>query len=314
MEGDVIEVMSGRDAYRDELSMLADNNKEIICMEADLGGENHPFKQKHPERFFNMGIAELASIDMAAGMAEAGFIPFFSTFAPFATIRAAESMKLAMGYMKKNIKVVAPYSGVSGGWFGTTHHCLEDIAIVQSFQDIRIACPFGEEETRRVIREAAFCKEPYYIRLSRNNSYESLPRDEKQSCKQILYDGSKVNNARICLVSVGEEATRLCHFIHHEYNFIAHIHLCYVDIGSLKNYVKELEQVSPNILIVEEHRMTGSVASTLSLLLHKSRVFTYCCDEKWPMYGGSSDDVLEYLGFGLEGLKTEITRILEDDI
>ncbi len=301
--------ISSRDAYRDELCKIADENNKIICMEADLGGKNHPFKEKHPDRFFNMGIAELASIDIAAGLAESGFIPFFSTFAPFATLRAAESMKLAMGYMKKNMKIVAPYGGVSGGWFGTTHHCLEDIAIVQSFQDIRIVCPYGEDETRRVIREAAESDEPYYIRLSRNNCYDSLLRDENKPCREILYEAKKVKTVDLCLISVGEEATNICRKIYDMDNSITHIHLCYVDIKSLKTYVDELKKISYKFIVVEEHRMTGSIASTLAVLMPECRIYSHCCDEKWPMYGGSSNEVLDYLGFGVEYIEKQIDKL-----
>jgi len=309
MEGDALMGISSRDAYRDELSKIADENNRIICMEADLGGKKHPFQEKHPDRFFNMGIAELASIDIAAGLAESGFIPFFSTFAPFAALRAAESMKLAMGYMKKNIKVVAPYGGVSGGWFGTTHHCLEDIAVVQSFQDIRIACPYGEEETRRVIREAAESNEPYYIRMGRNNSYDSLYREEGTSCKKLIFEEPIVNNSDICLISIGEEGTDICRKIHEIDSSIMHIHLCYVDIKSLKTYIDQLRKVSTKFIVVEEHRLTGSIASTLALLLPECKIYSHSCDEKWPMYGGSSEDVMNYLEFGVEYLKEVIDKI-----
>jgi len=300
---------SGRDSYRDELTKLAFRNEQIICIEADLGGKNHPFEQSHPDRFFNLGIAELASIDIAAGLAEAGFVPFFSSFASFAAVRAAESIKLAMGYMEKNIKVVAAYGGVSGGWFGTTHHCLEDIAIIQTFQNIRIACPHGELETRRVIREAAESKEPYYIRLARNAVYDSLVRAEESSCKDILIEGKVGTNTKLCLISIGEEATELCKTIVQENDSVVHAHLCYVDLKSLKSYIDELKQLSDTFLVVEEHRATGSSASNLALLMPESKVYSHDCGEKWPIYGGTHKDVLDYLGFGLEPLQQQIHLI-----
>ncbi|NEW06698.1 transketolase [Paenibacillus sp. SYP-B3998] len=301
--------VSGRDAYRDELTKLAFSNDKIICMEADLGGKNHSFQQNHPDRFLNLGIAELASVDMAAGLAEAGKIPFFSTFASFAALRAAESVKLAMGYMEKNIKIVAAYGGVSGGWFGTTHHCLEDIAIMQSFQNIRIACPHGEAETRRVIQEAALSEEPYYIRLSRNDGFESLEREEGRSCRDLIIERKEGIIPTLCLISIGEQATELCNKIYAEQASIVHVHLCYVDSRSLKDVAFFLRAISDKILVVEEHRATGSSASYLALLLPKCRVYSHDCGEKWPIYGGTHADVLDYLGFGLEPLQQQIRVI-----
>ncbi|WP_433946736.1 transketolase [Paenibacillus sp. SN-8-1] len=303
-------LLSGRDAYKDELAKLAETEERIICLEADLGGKNHPFQIHHPERFVNLGIAELAGVDIAAGLAEAGYVPFISTFAAFAALRAAESVKLSMGYMGKNVKLVAPYGGVSGGWFGTTHHALEDIAVIQSFQNIRIACPHGEEETRRVIREAAASEEPYYIRLSRNDAFDSLPRLSDRSCRDLLIEdrGTDVP-ARLCLISVGEQATELCKTLTEEYEFVAHAHACYIDSQSLKAYVEPLKALADRFLVVEEHRATGGTASYLALLMPEHLVYSHDCGEQWPTYGGTHAEVLAELGFGLETLRQQILSL-----
>jgi transketolase len=311
MEGELVMTISGRDAYKDELAKIASYNEQIVCIEADLGGKNHPFQQQHPERFFNIGIAELAGIDVAAGLAEAGYVPFFSTFASFAALRASESIKLALGYMGKNVKIVATYGGVSGGWFGTTHHTLEDVAIIQTFQNIRIACPHGEEETRRVIQEATVSEEPYYIRLSRNDSFESLYREEGVSCRDLIVEGEvSALRSPLCLISVGEQATELCKAIVQKDESIVHVHLCYVDVQSLKSSIERLCELSDRFLVVEEHRATGSIASYLALQLPKVQVYSHNCGERWPIYGGTHSEVLAYLGFGLEPLQQQIQEIV----
>ncbi|MCR2806340.1 transketolase [Paenibacillus soyae] len=303
--------LSGRDAYKDELAQLAETEERIICLEADLGGKNHPFQSRHPDRFLNLGIAELAGVDIAAGLAEAGYVPFISTFAAFAALRASESVKLSMGYMGKNVKLVAPYGGVSGGWFGTTHHALEDIAVIQSFQNIRMACPHGEEETRRVIREAAASAEPYYIRLSRNDAFESLPRASERSCRDLLVEDRATDaRASLCLISVGEQATELCKKLTEEYEFVAHAHACYVDSQSLKAYVEPLKTLADRFLVVEEHRATGGTASYLALLMPEHPVYSHNCGERWPTYGGTHAEVLADLGFGLEPLRRQIQSLL----
>ncbi|ANE48810.1 transketolase [Paenibacillus swuensis] len=305
-------LLSGRDAYKDELANLAETEGRIICLETDLGGKNHPFQKRHPERFLNLGIAELAGVDIAAGLAEAGYVPFISTFAAFAALRASESVKLSMGYMGKNVKVVAAYGGVSGGWFGTTHHALEDIAVMQSFQNIRIACPHGEEETRRVIREAAASAEPYYIRLSRNDKFDSLYRSSDSSCRELLIEDGKLTKSlsQLCLISVGEQATELCKELAKEYESITHAHACYVDSQILQTYVEPLKALSNRFLVVEEHRATGGTASYLALLMPKHQVYSHSCGDQWPTYGGSHTEVLADLGFGLEPLRRQIQTIL----
>lgn len=294
---------SGREAYKDELAKIADNNKKLIAIEADLGGKEHPFEKKHPSRFFNFGIAEMASIDIATGLSEAGYIPFFSTFSAFAALRCAESVKLSLGYMNKNVKIVGSYGGVSGGWFGTTHHCLEDVAIINSFPDIRIACPHGEAETRRIVREAANSTEPYYIRLSRNESFESIAFEAVD--KEYVPDFPFIDNAEICLISIGELGTEFCRNLKKE-NDINHVHLVYVDKKSIMTQLSGIEKMGKKFIVVEEHRLAGSIASLLSLLLPKYEVYSFSVSDDWPLYGGSQTDVLEHLKFSRSRLENMI--------
>jgi transketolase len=292
----VTAVLSGRDAYRDELTELARHDPRVLCFEADLGGRGHPFAQEHPDRFFNLGIAEATMIDMAAGLAAAGYRPFVSTFAPFATLRAAESMKLSMGYMGAGVVVVAPYAGVSGAWFGTTHHCLEDLAVVQSFPGITIAAPYGEAETRAVIRAAAAGSGPCYVRTGRNAAAVSLPWDGEPPLVNWAGSGS----SDVCLVSVGEVGTSLALEACAQRPELGHAHLCFVDHASLTAVAEELRcSRYSRFVAVEEHRPTGGVASTLALLMPEVAVVGVNAGMSWPAEGGDHGEVLEQLGLDL---------------
>lgn len=303
--------LSGRDTYRDELTKIAEYNDRVLCLEADLGGSNHKFETQFSDRFFNMGIAEMTSIDMAAGLAEAGYIPFFSTFAPFASLRSAESIKLAMGYMEKNIKIIAPYGGVSGGWFGTTHHSLEDIAVIRAFPNIKIACPYGEEDTRRVIREAAASPHPYYVRLSRNESFISLERSGEYAHTPLV---NQKGDGKLCMVSVGEQGTELCKNMQEIYPHLSHVHLCYVDQSSLRAAIDQFKKLGETFLVVEEHRLAGGTASLLSVLMPNKRVYSFDCGEEWPVYGGTHKETLAYLKFDHETLEKQIMDLLNEPI
>lgn len=301
--------MSGRVAYRDELTRLAATDDRIVCLEADLGGHAHPFQSAHPLRFMNVGIAELAGLDLAAGMAAQGLVPFFSTFAPF-TLRAAEGIKLNMGYMGLNIKLVAPYSGVSGGWFGPTHHSLEDIALVQSIPGITIAAPFGERETRDVIARAAAAEGPFYIRLGRNGAYESLASDERAQRTNVVWQAAPAQ-ARLCLVSTGEQATQLAISLCRERTDLAHAHLCYLDASSLSHAVTEIVSKYNAFLVIEEHRPWGGVASSLALRMPQAYVAVHSCGEGWPHLGGDHDAVLAEMGFGQREATAQVEHILQ---
>jgi transketolase len=290
--------LSGRDAYRAELTEIARHDSKVLCFEADLGGRKHPFADAHPDRFYNLGIAEATMIDMAAGLAEAGYKPFVSTFASFATLRAAESMKLSLGYLNAGVVVVAPYSGVSGAWFGTTHHCLEDLAVVQSFPGITIAAPYGENETRAVIRAAAEAGTPFYIRTGRNAAHTSLPfGGDTPPPVNWVRDGEGV-----CLVSVGETGTELCLAAGLEREEPAHAHLCYLDYANLKIAAEQLRERYDRFVVVEEHRPVGGVASTLALLLPGCEITGVNAGMNWPSEGGDHGEVLGQLDLDLAHL------------
>ncbi len=303
--------LSSREAYRRELAEIAREDCRIVCLELDLGGQNHPFEAAHPDRFFNMGIAELATIDIAAGLAKAGFIPFMSTFAAFAALRAAEGLKLAMGYMGSNVKVAAPYAGVAGAWFGATHHCLEDLAILQSIPGIRILAPYGEEETRRAVRCAAMESGPFYIRLGRNGIFHSLDRPAHQALDEVLWDeGSPLGTqSKVCLISVGEIGTAVCLQIRDERRDLPHAHLCSLDHKSLKKAILDLRPRFQKFLVVEEHRPLGGIGSSLALMMPDRMVYSHNCGESWPAEGGGHEELLENLGFGVRQAMAQIKKI-----
>ncbi|MCT2592555.1 transketolase [Streptomyces sp. N2-109] len=287
--------LPGRTAYRDELTEIAADDPRVLCLEADLGGRNHPFAARYPDRFFNVGIAEGAMIDMAAGLAEGGYRPFVSTFAPFAALRAAESLKLALGYLGAGITVVAPYAGVSGGWFGTTHHCLEDFAVLRAIPGVTVAAPYGEEEMRAVIRRAARSGEPHYIRTGRNAAPVSLPW-EGTDPPVVNWDDAGAGRDGTCLVSVGEVGTDLCLAVRRAQPDLPHAHLCFVDQPHLEQAAAELAGRFDRFIVVEEHRPAGSVASALALLLPGSEVRSVNAGDRWPVHGGSHEEVLNELG------------------
>ena len=300
---------SARLIYRETLVNLAEHNPKIICMEADLGGDPHPFQQAFPERFFNIGIAEHTMINMAAGLAKSGYVPFISTFAPFAVLRACEAIKLSMAYMHANVKLICPYAGVSGAWFGPTHHCLEDMGVLQTFPGLTILAPYASEETQEAIRWAAQYRGPVYIRMGRNGVYNNPNFLDTFVFDKPRRIGNWNKSAKLLLVSVGEVATDLVIRLQNEGDFsnneIAHLHLPFVQKSALKNCC-DIIQDFQTLLVVEEARSFGSVASSLALLNPKQAVHSFTPNDLWPSIGGTHEEVLQKMDFTFERLQKTI--------
>lgn len=158
-----------RDAYGEALAELGEQRKDVVVLEADVGSSSKSiiFGRRHPERYFNVGIAEGNMMAMAAGFASCGKIPFVNTFAVFATLRAGDPLRTLVAYTGLNVKIAATYAGLSDSYDGATHQSVEDMAIVRAIPNISIVVPTDAVETKKAVAVVADYPGPVYFRLSR---------------------------------------------------------------------------------------------------------------------------------------------------
>jgi len=161
--------MTQREIYGQVLTDLGEQNEKIVALTADLANSTKigTFGKKFPERFFNVGIAEQNLFGVAAGIAKSGLIPFVSTFAAFASMRAAEQVRTDIAYQNLNVKIIATHGGTAFGAGGTTHHATEDIAIMRSFANMTVIVPADGIETGEAVKAAMDIDGPVYIRIGR---------------------------------------------------------------------------------------------------------------------------------------------------
>lgn len=125
------------------------------------------FKEQFFDQFYNVGIAEQNMIGIAAGLAKEGLFPFVSTFSNFAAMRSYESIRLNLGYMGFNVKIIGIASGMAMGLFGNTHYGIEDIALMRSVPgDMMVLSPSDCLEVYKTILAVANLNAPVYIRLT----------------------------------------------------------------------------------------------------------------------------------------------------
>ena len=161
-----------RVAFGETVAELGKSDPRIVVLDGDLGSSTRAdiFENAHPDRFFQMGIAEQNLLGAAAGMATVGFIPFVSTFACFAVARALDSIRVLIAQPKLNVKVVGGYSGLLAGMTGKTHLIFDDIAIMRAMPGMTVVVPADEVETRQAIRAITAHRGPVYLRLTRQAS------------------------------------------------------------------------------------------------------------------------------------------------
>ena len=187
--------MTAREIYGRTLAAMAEHNDKIVGLTADLEKTTAIkfFADKYPERFFNVGIAEQNMMGIAAGLAKAGFIPFASTMAIFATMRAGEQVRTDIAYQNLPVKIIATHAGISFGHAGTTHHCTEDFAIMRSFANMTVICPADGIETSKAVQASLDIPGPVYIRIGRGFEppcYESDDYDFEPGKAITMRDGT----------------------------------------------------------------------------------------------------------------------------
>jgi transketolase len=159
-----------RDAYGNALVRLGEQNPNIVVLDADLAKSTKTikFKNKFPDRFFDMGIAEADMMGTAAGLAACGKIAFASTFAIFATGRAWEQIRNSICYTNLNVKIAASHAGIAVGPDGSSHQSIEDIAIMRVIPNMKIVVPADGIETEQAVEVLAETPGPAYLRLGRS--------------------------------------------------------------------------------------------------------------------------------------------------
>lgn len=157
-----------------ELQNLGKARPEIVALTADLKGSVKMgyFGNDFPERTFDVGIAEQNMIGMAAGMAKCGLMPFAGTFSVFSSLRALDQIHTDICYPNLNVKLIGTHGGTSFATGGSTHHAIEDIAVVRSLANMTVICPADGIETALATRAAANTYGPFYIRFNRGTDYD----------------------------------------------------------------------------------------------------------------------------------------------
>lgn len=280
------------------LSELAKQNLKIIALTADLTRTSglEQFAASYPDRFYNVGIAEENAIGMAAGLADQGYIPFISTFANFATLRANEFVRHFMAYMNCNVKLIGLGSGFAMELFGTTHYGLEDIAAIRSMPNITIFSPADGVEVAKIIDYAVHHNGPIYIRLSGKMNNPMVHRQDFEfipgKMLQLSEGEDIVIYATGSMVSVALKASKKLQGMTATV-YDAHTIKPFDEQTVIANKDKKL------IITVEEHCVTGglgsAVAEALSSQLHHGKLIRLgTCDQYRA--AGNYDYMLETHG------------------
>lgn len=253
----------------EELANLADRDPRIAVMTADLASANRTieFKERHPERFFNFGIAEKNMVTAAAGMAASGQIPFAASFASFLGILCAEQIRTDCAYPNLPVRLVAHHSGISMGFYGTSHHSLEDLGMMRTIAGLTVVCATDAALLRAILRGSIVHPGPIYIRLGRGRDpcvYDAPPSDFEFGKAIRLREGTDVT-----LIATGAQVHPTLSAA--EKLAARGIQSRVLDMHTIspldKAEVRAAAAETDAILTIEEHNITGGLGSAVAEVL-----------------------------------------------
>jgi len=158
-----------RSGFGDGLTELGKTNPNVVALCADLTGslKMNEFAKNHPERFFQVGIAEANMMGIAAGLTIGGKIPFTGTFANFSTGRVYDQIRQSIAYSDKNVKICASHAGLTLGEDGATHQILEDIGLMKMLPGMTVINTCDYSQTKAATLAIAEHEGPVYLRFGR---------------------------------------------------------------------------------------------------------------------------------------------------
>ena len=258
-----------REAFAAAMMDMAETNQKIMIISPDSlkAMRATEFGDTYPERYVECGIAEQGAVDVAAGLASCGMIPFVGTYCGFLTMRACEQMRTFVGYTNQNVKFVGVNAGLLGGEReGVTHQFYEDLAIVSSFPNFTIFTPADPAQCYHAVRLAAETEGPVYIRGGSGREIDVYDREAPFSTDGItiwrdygkdavLFSNGFVLNRVIAAADLLREKG---------------VNVTVADINILygKNDAKIIEaiQSAPQLFTIEDHNINGGLGSYISRL------------------------------------------------
>lgn len=257
-----------RDGFGEALVELGQSDKDVVVVSADLTASTRAdwFKNKFPERFFSVGVAEQNMFSMAAGLALAGKTAFACTFAVFASGRAWDQLRVSLCYMNLDVKIGASHGGISVGPDGATHQALEDIAIMRSLPNMKVIVPADFAQAKKATIQAAKCPGPVYLRLGRS----PVP--------PVTSENDKFQLGKIDVLKDGKDVTIIA---------------CGIMVYNALEAALDLEKKGISAAVLNMHTIKPVDKETISAFAKKTRAIVTC--EEHSIIGGLAGAVSEVI-------------------
>jgi len=303
-----------RSGFGAGLTELGKSNENVVALCADLIGslKMNDFQNNHPERFYQVGIAEANMMGIAAGMTIGGKIPYTGTFANFSTGRVYDQIRQSIAYSGKNVKICASHAGLTLGEDGATHQILEDIGLMKMLPGMTVINTCDYNQTKAATKAIADYNGPVYLRFGRPKVANFTPEDQTfEIGKAIqLQEGSDVT-----IVATGHlvwEALQAAETLN-EQGITADV----INIHTIKplDEAAILNSVAKTNCIVtaEEHNILGGLGESVARVLAKNNPTPQEFVATQDTFGesGTPAQLMEKYGLNASAIVNATQRVLK---
>ncbi|MGY8988194.1 MAG: transketolase family protein [Flavobacteriales bacterium] len=265
-----MEMIDTRSGFGAGLTELGKTNPNVVALCADLIGslKMGDFAKKHPERFFQVGVAEANMIGIAAGLTIGGKIPFTGTFANFSTCRVYDQIRQSVAYAGKNVKICASHAGLTLGEDGATHQTLEDIGLMKMLPGMVVINPCDYNQTKAATIAIADYEGPVYLRFGRPSVPNFTPSNQKFEIGKAVHLERGTDVSIFATGHLVWEALEAQKELDSEGIFaeIINIHTIKpLDNNAILNSVRKTKCV----VTAEEHQRNGGLGDSIAQLLSR---------------------------------------------
>jgi transketolase len=307
----------GFDVLSDTLGELVDRGLPIVACTADLKYSNGlvRFQERYPDRFLQFGISEQNMVSASAGLATTGFEVYTATFASFLALLCCEQIRTDVAYTNQRVRLIGHHSGITLGFYGTSHHATEDMAIMRSIAGLTVVAPADAASLGALIRAAVSVDGPIYFRIGRGREPEvyehglelrigEAKRLERGEDLTIIATGSMVHPSREAVARLRQSG--------HSVGLI--------DMHTIKPLdeaaVLEAASESGRLMTVEEHSVVGglggAVAETVTSSENPVPVHRHGIRDEYSLIGPPTH-LYRHYGLDASGVEAEAVKLLTRD-
>ena len=311
---EVQNVKDTRSGFGAGLSELGKTHPNVVALCADLTGslKMDAFQKDHPERFFQVGIAEANMIGLAAGLAIGDKVPFTGTFANFSTGRVYDQIRQSVAYSNKNVKICASHAGVTLGEDGATHQILEDLGLMKMLPNMTVINPCDYNQTKAATIAIADYEGPVYLRFGR----PAVPNFTSATDKFEIGKALMLNEGTdVTIFATGHlvwKAIEAGHILAEKGINVELINIHTIkplDAQAILNSVRKTRAV----VTAEEHQMNGGLGDSICQLLARelpTPVEMVAVNDSFGQ-SGTPDELMKEYGLDTKDIVAAVERVMK---